>query len=520
MATRSEIRTSNALTEKTCTKCGEWRPADTDHFAAFRQGALGLHPWCRDCHRQYSRDKAAKTGKPVRKIMALAGAPPKVQKPIASNVSQLLDAMTLGLDEQARYKAYLITNRLTGENYVGITERKLRDRWKQHVVGGISGTGYLLHKVMQRDGIDNFSFEFIACAIDRSTLHKLEVQLIDQYRSVELGYNQTRGGASGEAVGTEITLAGRTFISISSAAREFGVDEDTAFQRLHRHGWTADQAFGLALPPKRTGRITNYKFGGRSFDSFVAACKAHGLEDSTVRRRIGIGWTERQAFNIDGPPTRVATGNSVSVAGQLFKSITQAAQHFGVRRKPAAKMMADGMTPEQAFGLAPKAKRQYLGKSVTVDGKAYRSLVVAAKSYGVDARQAGEHLRKGWTTEQAFGLAPPKPRSEVTTGNAITLEGVTYTSHAKAAQTLGLDPRIVHSRLKQFGWTMAQAFGLEDPPVKRSNSSKMVTVNGQNFPTIADACMAFGIAHSTVNRRITAGMSLEAAIAKPPQKAK
>lgn len=215
MAPRSQIRTSNELTEKKCTKCGQWRPADNDHFAAFRQGAIGLHPWCRDCHRQYNREKAARTGKPVRKIMRPVGSPPKIQRPLAANVSQLLEAITLGLDERARYKAYLITNCITGEPYVGITERKLKDRWKQHIVGGTTGTGYLLHKVMQRDGVENFSFEFIACAIDRRALHQLEIQLIDQYQSVELGYNQTRGGSAGESVGTEINVAGRTFISWS-----------------------------------------------------------------------------------------------------------------------------------------------------------------------------------------------------------------------------------------------------------------------------------------------------------------
>lgn len=466
------------------------------------------------------RDNAAKTGKPVRKILSHAGAPPKIQKPIPANLAQRLEALTQGLDELARFKAYLITNCLTGECYVGITERKLKDRWKQHMVGGTTGTGYLLHKVMHRDGIENFDFAFIACATDRHNLHDLEVQLIDQYQSVECGYNQTRGGAVGEAVGTEVHVDGRTFISISSAAREFGVDEDTAFQRLHRHGWTTEQAFGRAPPPIRHGRITNYEVDRKTFANFAAACESFSLEDSTVRRRIKIGWTQRQAFGLDSPPQKSAGGNSVTVDGRYFGSITKAAEHFGVRRHTAVDLMASGMTPEQAFGVAPRRKAPRSGKSITVDGKVFASIAAAAQAFGVDQRKASEHLRDGWTTEQAFRLVPPKPRSDVTVGAEIELAGITYPSHAKAARAMGLDPKVVHKRLKQFGWTLEQAFGLDDPPIKKSNSAKIVKIRGRVFSTIADACASFGIAQSTFNRRLAAGMALDDAITKPSQKAR
>ena len=126
----------------------------------------------------------------------------------------------------------------------------------------------------------------------------------------------------------------------------------------------------------------------------VAACKAYGLEDSAVRGRINGGWTDRQAFGIDPSPVRTRYGKSIEISGQRFNSLSLAAQHYGVRSHTAAKRMANGMTPEQAFGLSQAQKKKWAGKSITVAGKTYRSLTIAAEEFGVDPRIAGAHMRQ------------------------------------------------------------------------------------------------------------------------------
>lgn len=517
---RSKIRLVGALLEKECTKCALWKLANKDFFAAFKDGVMGLHPWCRECHREYSRQKQVRIGKPVRKILANFGAPPKIQKPIPKSIETVLAAVTNQIDERARFKAYLITNMLTGENYIGITERKLKARWKQHLMDGFKGSGYLLHKIMHRDGIENFSFKFIACAFDRQNLHDLEIQLIKQYRSVEDGYNQTRGGAAGESIGTEISVGGKTFISISSAARTFGVDEDKVFQRLTRHGWTPEQALDIEPAPARKGRITLFEFEGKTFDNFVAACAAYGFDESTVRRRLSLGWSTRQSFGLEIAPIRVnSTGQCVQVQDEHFSSVTAAAKKFGVGRHTASKRIKSGMTPEQSLGLAPMPKRVFFGRAIEINGIIYPSVAAASEKFGIDPKLAAAHLREGWSVEQTFGISDPKPRLTENCGETIQVNGVMYSSRAQAAKANGLDPRIVHSRLKQFGWTVDQAFGLQPPPVKRSNSAKSVDVNGQTFETREAACAAFGITISAVNRRIANGMSVEEAISKVSRKA-
>lgn len=520
MSIRSKVREKSGQTEKQCTKCADWKPADASYFSSFKQGVLGLHPWCRACLSDYTREAYAKRRTTVRKYLKDFGALPRVNHALPKPVHEILEEITREVDDQAPYKAYLITNRLTNEPYVGITARSLRHRWKQHLSDGVKGQGYLLHQAMQRDGIENFSFEYIACATDRRNLHLLEIQLIEQFQSLEVGYNQTRGGTAGETVGNEIIVDGKTFISLNAAARYFKIQEATAVQRLKRYGWTQEQTFGLSPPPDRQPRKNTYEVDGVAYVNFKWACKAFGLSESAVRSRLNHGWDRRQAFGLDPRPPRKTTGKAIAVSGQYFSSLAEAAAHFGFDVGKVAQRLRAGLTAEQAFDLQDKTKHDVSGTPVVVDGATFSSLTAAAKRYGVEPSLASARIRKGWTVDQAYGLTPPVPRPVSVNGVEIEVAGKLFPSRAIAAKSFGLDPRLVHKRLKEYGWTLNQAFEIDPPPEARSNRAKAITVQGKSFPAIIDACRAFGLSVSTVNRRMASGMTLEEAFTKPSQKKK
>lgn len=42
---------------KVCTRCGEEKPADEEHFRKAGKGNGRLHSWCRACNREYAREK-------------------------------------------------------------------------------------------------------------------------------------------------------------------------------------------------------------------------------------------------------------------------------------------------------------------------------------------------------------------------------------------------------------------------------------------------------------------------------
>jgi hypothetical protein len=373
---------------------------------------------------------------------------------------------------------------------------------------------------MQRDGIENFSFGYIACAKDRKNLHLLEIQLIAQFQSLEFGYNQTRGGTAGETVGKEMAVDGTTFISLNAAARYFKIQEATAVQRLKRYGWTPEQTFGLSPPPVRQPQKNSYVVDGSSYVNFTWACKAFGLNESAVRSRLNRGWDKQQAFGLAPNPPRKTTGKAIAVSGQSFASLSEAAAHFGIPAGKVAARLRGGLSVEQTFDLLKKPVRNVRGTPVVVNGTRFVSVAAAGRKYGVNPLLASERFRKGWTVDQVFGLAPPAPRPASVNGDGIEVAGKSFPSRSLAAKSFGLDPRLVHKRLKEYGWTLNQAFEIDPPPTRRSNHAKAITVGGKSFAALVDACKAFGISFSAVHRRMASGMTLEDALTKPSQKVK
>lgn len=467
MVERSRIRKPNGVLEKQCTKCGTWLAAEGSAFPPLKDGRFGLHPWCRDCVRDYKRQHQAKVSKPVRKIQALPRSGPKVQKPMRRELRHYLDAVCATLDDfGSRFRAYLIRNRITGECYVGITERALRARWGQHVTEAANGTGRLLHQKMHEFGVLNFSFEHIASARTRSDLHHLEKVLVEQFRTVEHGYNQTRGGAAGEAVGNPVEVMGNRFISLNAAARHLGVAEASVHQRMKRYGWSLEEALGIMKRPRKRHRIgPGYSVATHIFENFSEACSHFGLTEGAVRSRLKLGWTLEEAFGLSQRPSRKAhSGKLIEVAGVTYESLESAARAYGLAATVLAGRIRAEWTPEQALGLEPRPERKKPGTGVMLAGHRFPSIADACRAHGGDPTVVSGRLRAGWSVDQAFDLSPPPAPSGEKNGQAITIGGMTYSSRAKAARAHGLDPRIVHKRLTKLGWTVEQAFGIDPPP--------------------------------------------------------
>lgn len=84
---------------------------------------------------------------------------------------------------------YLITNRITGDRYVGKTSRTIEDRWYQHKKNAEYGQETYLYRAMRKYGIDNFTIEHLSDGLDEE-----EILLIDQLHPE---YNMTSGGDGG-----------------------------------------------------------------------------------------------------------------------------------------------------------------------------------------------------------------------------------------------------------------------------------------------------------------------------------
>jgi len=423
--------------------------------------------------------------------------------------------------DEPRFTAYLITNRLTFEQYIGITERNLKDRWRQHIRDGYKGTGYSIHGAMHQYGVENFQFEFIACAKNFDDLIELEKQLIDQYQTVELGYNLTRGGAKADAPGDEYTINGIHFISFNAACRHFGVDTQIAHQRKNRYGWSIEQALELEPAPKSEPRRNPYEVEGHEYPHFKAACAAYGLEDSAVRGRISNGWSKEEAFGLKPPPKRAAQhGVEVVIEGKSYINAGQLAEAFGIDAATITRRLRAGWNPEQAVELADAPQQTYVGQEVEFEGLHYPSIAALARKHDRDYNLVRGRIARNWSIRQSLGLEPPPPAAGEKNGTEVEVEGKFYSSYAKLADAYGVTPKQLHKRYKQLGWTIEQALNLAPPPEKPSNHAEVVEIDGIEYPSIQAACQAYSISISAVGRRRKKGMSLVDAITKPSRKSR
>lgn len=89
---------------------------------------------------------------------------------------------------------YKITRLKTGEIYIG-KSTNVKDRWLQHIktacgCGTIAHS--ILHTTMEKDGIDNFTFELIE-EVNKSQLTEREKYWINFYKAKDYGLNEKNG---------------------------------------------------------------------------------------------------------------------------------------------------------------------------------------------------------------------------------------------------------------------------------------------------------------------------------------
>ena len=88
---------------------------------------------------------------------------------------------------------YKITNILNDKGYVGKTERKPEQRWKQHLYCAKTDGPMVISKAIRKHGEKNFKFEVIEeCSVEE--MNSKEIHWIDYHDTYHNGYNSSLGG--------------------------------------------------------------------------------------------------------------------------------------------------------------------------------------------------------------------------------------------------------------------------------------------------------------------------------------
>lgn len=97
------------------------------------------------------------------------------------------------MNEQS-YKIYMHRNKINNKVYIGLTKQKVEDRWRH------DGLGYKncpkFWNAIQKYGWDNFEHIILLENLTEEEASKKEIELIQQYDSVNNGYNLSLGGST------------------------------------------------------------------------------------------------------------------------------------------------------------------------------------------------------------------------------------------------------------------------------------------------------------------------------------
>jgi len=251
------------------------------------------------------------------------------------------------------YKLYLILNAKSPKQYVGITIGSLEARLKQHFSAARRGRKGALQNAINFYGEENFTIELISNdARSFEELQELEITEITKRDCVKNGYNTAYGGSLGTS--KQITVDGRTFPSFAQAAEHYGVDVAVFSLRIARLKWTPEEAVGL-VERDWGGKSKEIKIDDMKFASIRQAAMHFGKKVGLVYARVEMGWTPKQALDLESPPSTVKfLGKEVQAFGKTYKSIAAAAKELGVSEEPFRLRILKGFTVEQSFQMARK----------------------------------------------------------------------------------------------------------------------------------------------------------------------
>lgn len=117
---------------------------------------------------------------------------------------------------------YLITNKITKLQYVGLTVQLLERRWQYHIEHAYAGnikSEDSLHAAIRKYGADNFNKREIDNGTTKKDLERKEKAWIEKLNTlVPNGYNISKGGVSGGSNKKPTTVDNIRFNSVSDAA--------------------------------------------------------------------------------------------------------------------------------------------------------------------------------------------------------------------------------------------------------------------------------------------------------------
>lgn len=144
-----------------------------------------------------------------------------------------------------------------GKCYVGLTRQDPEVRW------GSNGWGYHnqpVYKAIEEFGWLNIDHKVVATGLDKSEAQELEKLLIDEYDSINNGYNVSAGGGLGGDCWCEFEYNGDIYSAKELAdMSRYELSYHDITNRINEHGWTVEKAISTPKGRRNTEFLYNDK---------------------------------------------------------------------------------------------------------------------------------------------------------------------------------------------------------------------------------------------------------------------
>ena len=332
--------------------------------------------------------------------------------------------------------------------YIGKTEETIEKRFQGHqrdsrrVRGSKSGGDGKLHSEMWAKNCVGFKVEKLAEAYSPAELSEREAFYINQFDSIENGWNKISASTASEKRGENVTVlidgVEQGFESIAHLCRKIEISPSALTYWLKRKGLPLSEAVAEAIKgkerelAKQNQKIEVFKRKYASYNELVRDIKVnkHGLSALTLRRRVSSGMSIEDA--ITKPKEKGKESISLTFPSgetQIFPSVQEAHQALTAQKltvvpyQTVVSYLNKGQTPEQAFGLEKRPWEQkyiecdvlvsqngyeYVGERSPfsepviddVEKKIYTTVKLFAKTFGLDYSNITKKIKAGWTVEQ------------------------------------------------------------------------------------------------------------------------
>lgn len=164
---------------------------------------------------------------------------------------------------------YLITNKVSGKQYVGQSIRTMRQRWNAHIgETRRAKPRQVISCVIKRYGAENFAVEEIDQARSRDHINALETEWIDTLETlIPNGYNvlrAERGARIGAIQGGKrkaLSAEHREKIRVSLLGNKYKLGKPSVFNLRSSRSKLTDEQVRLIYHDPRTNRIIAESYG-------------------------------------------------------------------------------------------------------------------------------------------------------------------------------------------------------------------------------------------------------------------